>query len=1134
MFSKMRIDTKIITGFCFAILAVLIIGVSVYFSLNSIKNGLLDLAENRLPVTNALTAINSGVKDVTIGERGLINRQVMGTQVRNDQYAVIENGFKEIEENWKAYEVLPKTKEEAGDWNKFTDNYDIWQKEVQNIINLSKQKDSLIAAGAGLQDSRITALDNEVDELFINNRGAYLELDKELKDFISRNNQNSIDVKNKAEKAVTLALLILLICIVVSAGALLTIALAMSKSIKKTFNALISEAGKLSTAAVGGKLDTRGDPQVVDEEFRPIIVGVNETLDAVIKPLNVAAEYVDRISKGDIPPKITDTYKGDFNEIKNNLNTCIDAVNALTADADMLAQAAVAGKFETRADVSIHNGDFQKIVEGVNRTLDVVVDKIFWFEALLDSVPFPVSVTDTDMNWTFINKSVEDMLNIKRRDVLGKNCSNWNSPICRTEECGIAGLRRNRLQTYFEQMGLNFQVDTSYIYNAKGEKVGHIEIIQDITARIKSANYQKVEIDRLGHNLNLLSTGDLNLDLNVAEGDQYTKNEHENFTKINENLAQVKTAIATLVADANMLAVAAVEGKLDTRADAGKHGGDFRKIVEGVNTTLDAVIGPLNVAAEYVDRISKGDIPPQITDKYNGDFNEIKNNLNTCIDAVNALVADANMLAVAAVEGKLDTRADAGKHGGDFRKIVEGVNTTLDAVIGPLNVAAEYVDRISKGDIPPQITDKYNGDFNEIKNNLNTCIDAVNTLVADANMLAVAAVEGKLDTRADAGKHGGDFRKIVEGVNNTLDAVIGPINEAVGCLKEMAQGNLNVMVRSDYKGDHALMKDALNATIDAMNEILSQVDGSVEQVSSGSIQVAESSQELSQGATESASAVQQISSSMHEMESQTNQNAENAIQANQLAVQARDNAEKGNNMMGQMVKAMGDINESASNISKIIKVIDEIAFQTNLLALNAAVEAARAGKHGKGFTVVAEEVRNLAQRSAKAAGETSEMIENSIKKTEVGSKIAEETSKSLGEIVTGATKVTDLISEIAAASKEQAQGITQITQGLGQVDQVIQQNTASSQELAAASEEMQVQSGQLKDMLGRFVLRKQKGGSATVTGMVLETTHNNPRQANQLKKKTADKRNNSVNKATDNKNKADKFIALDDHEFGRF
>ena len=154
-----------------------------------------------------------------------------------------------------------------------------------------------------------------------------------------------------------------------------------------------------------------------------------------------------------------------------------------------------------------------------------------------------------------------------------------------------------------------------------------------------------------------------------------------------------------------------------------------------MNQTLDAVIGPLNVAAEYVDRISKGDIPELITDEYNGDFNEIKNNLNQCIEAVNGLVTESGMLVEAAVGGRLDTRGDATKFGGDFGKIVDGVNQTLDAVIGPLNVAAEYVDRISKGDIPELITDEYNGDFNEIKNNLNQCIEAVNGLVTESGML---------------------------------------------------------------------------------------------------------------------------------------------------------------------------------------------------------------------------------------------------------------------------------------------------------------------------------------------------------------------------------------------------------------
>jgi methyl-accepting chemotaxis protein len=258
------------------------------------------------------------------------------------------------------------------------------------------------------------------------------------------------------------------------------------------------------------------------------------------------------------------------------------------------------------------------------------------------------------------------------------------------------------------------------------------------------------------------------------------------------------------------VASALQQGKLAERARAGQFEGGGRAIMESLNEMLDAVIKPLNVSAEYVDRISKGDIPPKITDAYNGDFNEIKNNLNNCIDNITALVADAGVLATAAVDGRLAARADASKHQGDYRKIVEGVNQTLDAVIGPLNVSAEYVDRISKGDIPPKITGKYNGDFNEIKNNLNNCIDNITALVTETDMLIKASAEGKLTTRADATKHQGDYRKIVEGVNEMLDAILLPIGEGNRILAQISNGKIDELIAQTYKGDHEKMKQAVN------------------------------------------------------------------------------------------------------------------------------------------------------------------------------------------------------------------------------------------------------------------------------------------------------------------------------------
>ena len=239
----------------------------------------------------------------------------------------------------------------------------------------------------------------------------------------------------------------------------------------------------------------------------------------------------------------------------------------------------------------------------------------------------------------------------------------------------------------------------------------------------------------------------------IAQGDVNQRiefNSRDEVGVLAESFRGMIEAVKALVHDTGMLSEAAVEGNLSTRADASLHQGDFRKIVEGVNQTLDAVIGPLNVAARYVDRIAEGNIPDKITVEYRGDFNVLKDNLNTCIDAVNALVADAAMLSRAAVAGNLDARADVSKHQGDFRKIVQGVNDTLDAVIGPLSAAADFVDRISKGDTPPRITATYYGQFNNLKNNLNACIDAINQQAAAAQSIAAGDLSVVINVRCEA------------------------------------------------------------------------------------------------------------------------------------------------------------------------------------------------------------------------------------------------------------------------------------------------------------------------------------------------------------------------------------------------
>ncbi|MCK4623174.1 MAG: Cache 3/Cache 2 fusion domain-containing protein [Desulfuromonadales bacterium] len=320
--------------------------------------------------------------------------------------------------------------------------------------------------------------------------------------------------------------------------------------------------------------------------------------------------------------------------------------------------------------------------------------------------------------------------------------------------------------------------------------------------------------------------------------------------------------------------------------------------------------------------------------------------------------------------------------------------------------------------------------------------------------------QGRLDKRLSLTRKDeiGEMAKAVDGFADNLQ------HEVVTAFEKLADGDFT------FEATGAIRAPLANANV-ALSNLFHQVKIVGKQIASGASQISDASQSLSQGATESASSLEQISSSMNQMAAQTTQNAENANQANQLSSAAQLAAQNGNDHMQEMVTAMGEINEAGQNISKIIKTIDEIAFQTNLLALNAAVEAARAGQHGKGFAVVAEEVRNLAARSAKAAHETAELIEGSVEKTGRGAQIANRTSEALGDIVNGITRVTDLIVEITAASNEQAQGIAEINQGLTQIDAVTQQNTAHAEESAAVAQELDMQSGQMNNMLGRFILK---------------------------------------------------------------
>ncbi|OOM78501.1 methyl-accepting chemotaxis protein IV [Clostridium puniceum] len=362
---------------------------------------------------------------------------------------------------------------------------------------------------------------------------------------------------------------------------------------------------------------------------------------------------------------------------------------------------------------------------------------------------------------------------------------------------------------------------------------------------------------------------------------------------------------------------------------------------------------------------------------------------------------------------------------------------------------------------------------------LNTAIANLTTLKLD---LAKEASESNNQIAADTTT----LTIIILAVGVIMAVLIGifisstiskPVRKIIKIADKVADGDFDVTINISGKDEVGLLGASFRKMTDKLNNTMCYINSASEQVASGSKQVSDSSIALSQGAMEQASAIEELTASIEEISAQTKMNAENATNANEIAENAKVNAQNGYGQMKEMQNAVDEINNASTSIYKIIKVIDEIAFQTNILALNAAVEAARAGQHGKGFAVVAEEVRNLAARSAKAAKETTEMIEGSIKKSEAGTKIANQTAEALNKIVENTVQVADFIDQIAIASNEQSEGIAQINAAVMQVSTVVQTNSATSEESAAASEELASQAEMLKDQVSQFNLKKNSNSS---------------------------------------------------------
>jgi len=340
-----------------------------------------------------------------------------------------------------------------------------------------------------------------------------------------------------------------------------------------------------------------------------------------------------------------------------------------------------------------------------------------------------------------------------------------------------------------------------------------------------------------------------------------------------------------------------------------------------------------------------------------------------------------------------------------------------------------------------------------------------------SDQMANQANQGKISIQADSSRFDGGFKTLIDSLNHILATFSAPINEAADVLDAVAKKDLSARMTGNYDGVFRTVKNSLNLAVENLGETIEQISESSEPVASASGQISATSQTLASGASQQAASLEEVSANFEEMQAITQQNASNARAARGLAEAAHEATEKGVVSMNQLTAAVERIKQSSDSTAKIVKTIEEIAFQTNLLALNAAVEAARAGDAGKGFAVVAEEVRNLAMRSAEAARNTAELIEEATRSAGDGIEHNSEVLENLSEINNQVKKVNEIINEISLSSEQQQSAVSEISHAIEQVNAVTQQTAANSEETASASEELSAQAQEMLGVVGSFVLK---------------------------------------------------------------
>ncbi len=726
----------------------------------------------------------------------------------------------------------------------------------------------------------------------------------------------------------------------------------ISRSVSKPLAQLSEAARLISLGDVNQNITYQSADEVgaLADSFRALIV--------YIKGLSGVLE---KLAAGDLSAKVE--AKSDQDLLTRSYLKIADAVQTLVRDVDTLARAGAEGGLTTRADASRHHGDFRKIVQGVNETLDAILIPIGEGNRILAQISS--GKIDELIAQTYKGDHEKMKIAVNKVAVVLQGLQKELDRLTEASRQGQLSERGKPQQfqgAYAEVIvGVNDMLDAILLPIGEGNR---------ILAQISAG-----KIDEL-----------------IA---QTYKGDHEKMKLAVNNVAVVTQGLQK---EMSRLTEASRQGQLSERGKPQQFQGAYAEIVVNVNEMLDAILLPIGEGNRILSQISAGKIDELIAQTYKGDHEKMKLAVNNVATVLQALQKELTRLTIASREGQLSERGKPQQFQGAYAEIVVGVNAILDAVIAPLNVAARYVDQISKGDMPSAITDTYYGDFNTIKNNLNALIAAMDEITLAAS--------------------------------------------------NIADGDLTVIVRERSSQDKLMQ--ALGSMVGGLVRTVTDVRTIASEVATASQAISTTSVEVSTGASIQAASAEQASSSMEQMVSNIKQNADNAQQTNKIAIKSAKDAQESGKSVLEAVTAMKEI---ATKIS----IIEEIARQTNLLALNAAIEAARAGEHGKGFAVVAAEVRKLAERSQRAAGEITQLstttVQVSVRAGEMLDRLVPDIQRTaeLVQEITAASQEQDVGAEqINKALQQLERVIQQNASASEEMAATTEQLTAQSDQLLSA------------------------------------------------------------------------------------